>query len=263
MAGPSIVAKRVANHTIALRSITVLKENAAGAIVFSVLISVALGGSPADVPVRSTEEATTVTQFDQPFSFAYQTFERSATVEDGVAHLLGKKSQGGAGVIKAMDLSPFGDHSPALWAKVGPTNRAKAIKMFFASGEGKRMFSYSLEGVGTAEFRRLLPADALAVAPTSAETDEAFNPAKINMFQFQGDWSGDPVDVFIDKIELVPPTAEMLARREALEERLAEAAERKRREAEQRQREVERLLAEAPHPEDGPSIDHAVKSPPT
>ncbi len=203
-----------------------------------------------------------ITEFDEPFNFAYLGFEKSVEVKRGVAHLMGKKSQGGAGVIKALDLSSLGDHSPAIWAKVGPTNRAEAFKMFFSSGESRRMFTYSLKDVGQDSFVRLLPEDALAVAPSEQEPDQDFDPGKINTFQVQGDWSGKPIDVYIDKIELVPPTPEMLASREAHAERLAKMAERKRREEEQRRQEIQRLLANSPHPADGPSVDHvyAVKS---
>lgn len=201
------------------------------------------------------EAPTRITDFDQPFDFSYLAFEKTATVADGAAHIVGKTGQGGAGVLKQVDLSEFADYSPAIWMKVGPRNRAKAIKMFFVADEVKRMFSYSLENVGPDDYARVLPENGLALSPAVAgEPDQTFNPAKITMFQVQGDWTGDPVDVLLDKIELVPPTPEMRAQRKAHTEQLAKAAERKRREERQRREEIERLVTGAPHPEDGPKV---------
>lgn len=214
-------------------------------------------GSMASGAAASSGASTLITDFDEPFSFSYMAFEKTATVVGGVAHLVGKNGQGGAGVLKEVDLSQFADHTPAVWVKVGPQNRAKTIKMFFAASEEKRMFSYSLEGVGSARFSRVLPEDSMALSPVVAnEPDQGFDPAKITLLQVQGDWTGEPVDVYLDKIELVPPTPEMEAQRKANAERLAKAAERRRLEEQRRREETERLITGASHPEDGPNVPH-------
>ncbi|MBL7041273.1 MAG: glycoside hydrolase family 9 protein [Pirellulaceae bacterium] len=203
------------------------------------------------------EPATLITDFDKPFNFSYQAFEKTATVADGAAHIAGKTGQGGAGVLKQVDLSKYADHALAIWVKVGPKNRAKAIKVFFAANEEKRMFSFSLKDVKPDGYTQVLPEDGLALSPAVAnEPDQAFDPATITLFQVQGDWTQAPVDVYLDKIELVPPTPEMQQQRKAHAERLAEAAERKRQEEQRRREEIERLIAGAPHPNDGPVVTH-------
>ncbi|MHB8900577.1 MAG: glycoside hydrolase family 9 protein [Thermoguttaceae bacterium] len=214
----------------------------------ALLAASALGGQ---------EPSTLITQFNEPFSFSYMSFEKTATVADGVAHLVGPTGQGGAGILKQLDLTALGNYTPALWAKVGPANRAKSIKMFLATDSQKRLFSYRLDAAGTDGFTRLLPENALAVSPASAdEPDQSFDPAKIVMLQVQGDWQADPVDVFLDKIELVPPTPEMQPLREAYARELAADAERQRQEARRQHEETERLLSGAPHPPDGPKVTH-------
>ena len=198
-----------------------------------------------------------ITDFDEPFGFSYLAFEKTTSVQDGAAHVSGRTSQGGAGVLKSLDLSALADHSPAMWIKTGPSNQAREFKMFFASGDAKRMFSYSLEGIGANAFARVLPQDGLAISPAlTNEIDNPFDPAKITALQVQGDWSQQSVDVFIDKIELVPPNAEIMVQRTAYAKKMVQQAERRRREEEQRRQEIERLLANAPHPSDGPRVVH-------
>ena len=103
--------------------------------------------------------------------------------------------------------------------------------MFFASGDdAKRMFSYSLEGVGTKEFVRVLPIDGLAISPAITNEDNpSFDPAKITMLQVQGDWTALQVDVLLDKVELIAPTKEMRAMRTAYAEQMTQRADQKRR----------------------------------
>ncbi len=199
-----------------------------------------------------------VTDFDQPFSFSYLAFEKTVTVQQGVAHLTGATGQGGAGIVTSLDLSRLSDHSPALWVKVGPDNRTKQIKMFFAGeNESKRMFSYSLDGVGAKEFVRLLPLDGLAISPALTNEEAAgFDPAKISAVQVQGDWTSQPVDVWLDKIELVPPTPELMAMRSATGQKMQQQAEQERQQEAQQREELARMLAGAPHPADGPDVIH-------
>ncbi len=169
-----------------------------------------------DLPVASSPESSRlITDFNAPFDFSYLAFEKSITVDKGVAHVTGTSGQGGAGIAKSLDLSALADHSPAVWVKRGPANQARQIKIFFACGEeSKRTFSYNLDGVSNQQFERLLPLEGLAVSPDLVnESEDAFDPAKITTVQVQGDWTQPAVDVFLDKIELVAPTAELLALR--------------------------------------------------
>ncbi len=212
--------------------------------------------SQGQVGDESAADSRIVVEFDRPFQFAYLAFENAIEIKDGIAHVVAKNGQGGAGVHRKFNLSRFAADSPAMWAKVGPGNQAKSIKMFFMAGETKRVFSYSLENVGQDTFVRILPDDAFALSPAAEEPDPSFSPAEISMLQIQGDWTGSPIDVLLDKIELVAPTPEMLDQRAAYAQRLQQEAERQRRQKEERKREMQELLAGAPHPEDGPSVEH-------
>jgi len=202
-------------------------------------------------------EKTVISDFGRPFHFAYLSFQKKVTVADGAAHIVSKDGRGGAGWGMEPDLSAFGDHTLALWIKVGPGNKATQFKALFTSGKPSRMFTYSLEGVSSTEFTRVLPENGVALSPALLdEPDQSFDPAKISGFQVQGNWSDLPIDVFLDKAELVPPTPEMKAQREAYKKKLVAAAERKKRDEERKRQEIARILANAPHPEDGAVVEH-------
>ena len=203
------------------------------------------------------DASAVIADFDRPFSYSYLAFEKQSAVAEGVAHIVGKTSKGGVGVQQEMDLSRYADCTPVIWARIGPANEARQIKVFFASGDARRTFAYGLDDVGTREFVRVLPQHSPALSgPADDEAGPSFDSAHIEVFQIQGDWSDRAVDVFVDKIELVPPTEEMMARRRARAEALRRQAERKQREAQRRREQVAKLLAGAPHPDDGPEVRH-------
>jgi len=80
--------------------------------------------------------------------------------------------------------------------------------------------------------------------------------AHVTQLLILGDWRPTPVDLVLRKLELIEPTAELLAARAKLRERLA-AAEAARKQAEaQRAARVAELLQGAPHEADGPDIRH-------
>lgn len=197
-----------------------------------------------------------VTDFSMGFAFSYLDWQEKVFASDGVARIQGKTGKGGAGFDAPGDLSTFADWTPAIDVKLGPENKAAGLKLFFNSGT-KRMFTYDLSKAGTDGFTQLIPDHARALAAaTGGEPDDGFDPAQIESVQLQGDWKKARLDVFVDKVEVVPPTEEMKAMRATLAKRLHAKAERegKRREEEQRRR-LE-LLAGAPHPGDGPQVVH-------
>ncbi|MBN2131773.1 MAG: glycoside hydrolase family 9 protein [Sedimentisphaerales bacterium] len=198
-----------------------------------------------------------VTDFDQPFSYCYLAFEKGPAVADGVAHIVGRTGKGGVGVLAKMDLGKYADYTPAIWARTGPGHRSREIKVFFASGKARRTFVYDLRNVGQDRFVRVLPQHGLALSPDAGEeTDPVFDPARIDVFQIQGDWTDDAVDLFVDKITLVAPTSEMGDQRRAYAEELRRRAERKQREEQRRRERIEKLLTGAPHETDGPDVRH-------
>ncbi len=209
------------------------------------------------VPAEQIKQTAVVCDFNQAPTFAYLSFDKNVSVADGVLHVTSKDGKGGVGFVTEADLSRYGDRAPAAWLKTGPKNRAKQIKVLFTAGEAKRMFTYPLDEVGREEFVRVLPEHGLALSPKIAdEPDQSFDPAKVNTVQVQGNWKAAAIDLFVDRIELVPATGQMKAARAAHAERLAKVAERKRAEAERRRQEIARVLAGADHPENGPAVVH-------
>ncbi len=198
-----------------------------------------------------------VTDFSGGFDYSYLSFEKSAAVADGVARIVAENGKGGSGIIQRWDFGQFGAYSPAIRAKAGLKNQAKQVKLSFNASGGKRLFAYDIETLGQDAFVLLLPEHGLALSPAVAnEPNQAFDPAEIEGLQIQGDWSSGAVDVLIDKIELVAPTAEMKAQRAAYREELQRKREREARAAQRRREETAKLLAGAPHPADGPDVRH-------
>lgn len=201
---------------------------------------------------RSGSMTTVMTDFDEPFLFAYLSFEKTVGHVDSRVTIRAKNGQGGAGTTTAKDWSAFDSFSPALDVKLGPDNRAKQIKMFLTDGdERKSTFTYELSAASRSEFVRLTPADGQPLKSNGLNTTD------ITGLQIQGAWTGDAIDVEIDKVELVEATTEMLAAREAVARVAAERAERDRQQAMRAKAERERILTSGvDHPADGPAIVH-------
>ena len=85
---------------------------------------------------------------------------------------------------------------------------------------------------------------------------EGFDSAHVTQLLVQGDWKAAPVDLTLRKLELVEPTAEILAARAKLRERLAADVESRRRAEAARAARVAELLQGAPHDADGPDVRH-------
>ena len=87
---------------------------------------VAGGGSPLwaneFVPQDAATAPPVITDFDAPFSFRYLAFEKTATVEAGVAHVVARTGQGGAiGCLAHLSLAEL----PALRERVGGVLRPR------------------------------------------------------------------------------------------------------------------------------------------
>ncbi len=193
-----------------------------------------------------------VTEFDEPFLFAYLSFEQKIGHEAGEVWITANDGKGGAGLALNADWSAYATHSPAIRIKLGPQNRATQIKFQVTdSAEGKRTFTYDLAAASADEFRQLLPVDSMALA------GEGFDPKTVNAIHIQGDWRPAPVDVRVDRIDLVPATPEMLAAREEDAKKQRQREEQRLRAEAAKQRATEALLAEgAEHPADGPELVH-------
>jgi endoglucanase len=177
----------------------------------------------------------TLNDFDAPFLFAYGSWDKKADVANGVARLSGFNNQGGAGNNIAFDLSGKENLSPALRVKVGPNNKAGALRVLLIDTEGKSAtWTFSLKDVPFGETRLLTPFEGAPLSqPNEADKKGALNLAKIMQVQLQGDWAGGAaLDVEVDAILLVQPSDAMLAQRQSAQQRLVREAEARRQERE-------------------------------
>jgi endoglucanase len=171
-----------------------------------------------------------ISDFDQPFLFAYQSWDKKVTVSDGHAVLHGVTNQGGAGFNQAMDLSASATRSPALRLRVGPENMTATIKVMLMDAESRTAtWSFNLSEAGAA-WQLIAPASGGDLLHPDKRDKGDIDLARLTQWQLQGDWAGaKPLDVEIDAIVLaaesdVPALAERRARLRQAEE----AAQRKR-----------------------------------
>lgn len=175
----------------------------------------------ADTPV--------ISDFDQPFLFAYLSWDKKVAVVDGHAVLRGITNQGGAGVNQAMDLSAATARSPGLRLRVGPDNKAGALRVVLQDAKGSTAtWAFNL-GDGAAEWRLLVPASGGDLRHPDAHEKGEIDLAKLTQWQLQGDWAGGKaLDVEVDAFVLVDEAdAPALAERRARLRQAEEAARRK------------------------------------
>ena len=175
--------------------------------------------------LAAADSLPVISELDQPFLFAYQTWDKKVAVSDGRAVLRGVTNQGGAGFNQDLDLSASATRSPALRLRVGPENKAATIKVLLLDAAGRNAtWSFSLAEAG-AEWRLIAPASGGDLLHPDTRDKGDLDLAKVTQWQLQGDWvGGKALDVEVDAIVLaaeddVPALAERRARlRQAAEE---------------------------------------------
>lgn len=161
-----------------------------------------------------------ITNFDEPFLFAYLAWDKRVRTENGIALLRGAgvTPKGGAGGNVSLDLSASANLCPVVRVKIGAKNTLKMLKMMLdddsgtaASDAEKRsaIFEYPLPDKPTDGFVTIYPRNGATLAkPNAAGAKGAVDVAKIRQWQLQGDWGGDgAVDVEVDSITLAEPDA--------------------------------------------------------
>ncbi len=198
----------------------------------------------------------TLNDFDKPFVFTYGAFDKSK-VSDGVAHLLGDNGRSGAGHAAEINLAEFGDKTPVLHIKLGPTNKAQQIRLVLDDAKkNKRLFVYDLAGANDSTFTAIYPQHGLPLSPkTLGEPDQGFDPGAITANHLQGDWTDAKVDLFIDRIVAQTIPDELKAQQQAHLKQLQEKAQRDRQKAErEQQRKTDMLAGKVTRPTDGPRV---------
>jgi endoglucanase len=175
----------------------------------------------ADLPV--------ISDFDQPFLFAYLSWDKKVTVADGHAVLRGITNQGGAGFNQALDLTGIAARSPGLRLRVGQDNKAGALRVVLIDAKGSTAtWTFSLAEAGS-DWRLLVPSSGGDLAHPDAREKGDIDLAKITQWQLQGDWvGGKALDVEVDTL-LLAAEAEVpvLAERRAKLRQAEAAAKRK------------------------------------
>jgi len=181
---------------------------------------------------QNTSQSTTQNiALNQPFLFAYGTWEKKVRIENGVAILRGEgvSPKGGAGVNLAsnLDLSRAANNTPTLRVKIGAGNTMTRLRLLLIDAAGRTAnWSFALPPSSTG-FVEVTPQNGAPLSKPNEpdKTGQPLNLSKISQYQFGGDWSSDgAIDIEVSAISFVPPTEEVRAQRVALVQQ--EAADR-------------------------------------
>ncbi|MCC7492684.1 MAG: glycoside hydrolase family 9 protein [Fimbriimonadaceae bacterium] len=202
-----------------------------------------------------------ICDFAAPPLYAFLSWEKLPTATATGVRVAAKDSRGGCGFLVHRELTPFADWVPTLTLTPGPGAQPQALRLGLDDADGT-----------SHEYRFTLPALTAGTAVSVAADDGAslqapggvaevgkvagFEVAQVRQVRLIGDWSASALDLTFQRLELREPPAEQAAAREKLQQRLAaQAAQRAKAEADRRAR-LEALLAGAPHPADGPEVQH-------
>ena len=202
-----------------------------------------------------------VSEFDGPPSFSFLAWEKKAAPADGGVRVQAPNGQGGAGFALGADLSPFADRSLALTVTAGSDHQAQAVLVVLQDADGTaHQFTFDLRGVAAGATATVTADDCASLKEPGAVKEPGkqagFDLAHITQLLVLGDWRTTPVDLTLCKLELVEPTAEILAARTKLRGRLAAEAESRRQAEAARAARVAELLQGASHDADGPDVRH-------
>lgn len=154
-------------------------------------------------------EPQVIARFDQPFLFAYGTWEGRARTEDGVALLdaEGLTPKGGGGANLDLDASAYLESCPGLRVRVGPRNTLKTLRLLLADTAGHSgTWHFALPAAGD-EAMVLTPVDGAAFgSPNEPGKTGLPDLGAIMQWQLIGDWGGDgAVDVRVEAIVAIAP----------------------------------------------------------
>ncbi len=210
------------------------------------------------------QERFELLRFDRPFLFgflAWQDAPNAFKLETEGVRIRAENARGGAGYwgLKVA-LRGMEDRIPVLWLKLGSNNRASALFIVLQDADRTtHRYRFNLQGVPSEVLQPITAEHGASIA----EPWEIENPGdkpgleSVETLLVVGDWSSGPVDITLVRLELIPPTEELIAQRLAWRKIKAEQQEKAIRELEERKRAAQDLIAKgAPHPNDGPQVLH-------
>ncbi|HEX8235694.1 MAG TPA: glycoside hydrolase family 9 protein [Abditibacteriaceae bacterium] len=186
-----------------------------------------------------------IVSFNEPFLFAYSSWENKVKTETGVALLRGEglTGQGGAGFNVNLDLRAEADNLPLLRVRVGANNKVPELRVrFLDNKEAQSGWEYVLPAPGTG-WVTVMPRDGASFAAPNIREKGTLDLSKVTQWQLQGDWNAGALDVEVDSIIAAAPTTEALQARQAKAERERQERERIARE---QQEQLQRFKAGTP-----------------
>lgn len=189
-----------------------------------------------------------LTDFSEPFLFAYSDWEGTTDLSDGQALINAPTSKGGAGLNISRDLTGTGNWSPYLAVEIMENHAAKKIRVGLQdSQERMSTFHFDLSETSTGDTITLDPIDGAAL--NNPVEGEKIDLADISQIQVQGDWSDQAVHLKFVSLDIAPPTEDVIRMRTAREERARE-------EAEAQRQAVEEARKNITHGPESPEIVH-------
>ena len=178
------------------------------------------------------DSANTLFVFDQPLGFVYGSWDKNARLENKVLVVSSPNGQGGLGLNTTFNLASKSDLSPVLRLKIGPNNKAKALRLRLNDAKGgSAMWEFPIANVPVGQTTEVFPQDGAPLStPTEIAAEGRPNLAAISQWQLQGNWGSEAVDVSIESVALLPPTPAVLAERKKREVQLQAEAQKLREE---------------------------------
>ncbi len=199
---------------------------------------------------------------DKPFIFGFGSWEKAKEAfpakADGL-HISATSGQGGAGFAGLnVDLTGYGDWSPAMNLSVRPQNKATALNLNLSDADGtSHAFKFDLSQLKPGVPLQVVAESGASLADPQNVEKPGTTPGLANVANFivGGDWSAKPVEVVLSGIVLVPPSDELRAGRTKLQEIKAKETETARLAVEAQAMTRQKLLETgAAHPADGPAV---------
>jgi hypothetical protein len=183
------------------------------------------GVLPRLAQAAATEQV--LVDFQQPFLFAYTSWENKVKTQGGVALLRGDgvTGQGGAGFNADLDWKAQAAQMPVLRVRVGAANKVRElIFRVLDDKEAQSTWNYVLPTPGN-DWVTLSPKDGATLAEPNTREKGTVDLGRIKQWQIQGNWDAGALDVEVQSMTAVAPDAAALQARTARAQREAEARE--------------------------------------
>ncbi len=199
-----------------------------------------------------------------PFSgaplFSFLSWEKKPQLMEGALSIKVENGKGGCGYLYQRDLSSFADRTPALTLTIGPTNKAKSIRVVLQDEDGtEQSYMIPLDKASPGSTVTIPASEGASVREPAAHGQagkkEGFDITKVQHVVLVGDWGDSPYDLLIRKFDLVEAGTDIMSAREKMRKRKANEIEDRKKAEDAKVRRINDLISKgAPHPADGPEV---------